>query len=119
MDTKEFVLKLEIFNGCGKWSDLRNWDIEWIHKNNYSFNASNKELLTANYTFVILRNPFKRLLSFFSDKLCNTGSNTNDKSYEKPNWPWGQTQKRLLQNLLKFCGRILDLKSERTPPGSM
>ena len=47
-------------------------DIDWIHKNNYSFSANNKELLIANYAFVILRNPFKRLLSYYCDKLCNT-----------------------------------------------
>ena len=46
-------------------------DIEWIHNNNNSFTADNKELLTANYTFVILRNPFKRLISFYLDKLCH------------------------------------------------
>ena len=45
-------------------------DINWIHRNNKSFTASDKELLTADYTFVVLRNPFKRLLSFFLDKLC-------------------------------------------------
>ncbi|MDA7436872.1 sulfotransferase family protein [Synechococcus sp. AH-601-B19] len=45
-------------------------DINWIHRNNTSFTASDKELLKADYTFIILRNPFKRILSFFLDKLC-------------------------------------------------
>ena len=58
-------------------------EIDWIHKNNYSFSASNKELLMAGYTFVVLRNPFKRLLSYFCDKLCNSGGSSNDKSYDR------------------------------------
>ena len=85
-------------------------DIEWIHKNNYSFNASNKELLTANYTFVILRNPFKRLLSFFSDKLCNTGSNTNDKSYEKAKLAMGTDAKTTFAEFVEILWRNSSLK---------
>ena len=57
-------------------------EIDWIHKNNLSFTASNKELLDAKYTFTILRNPFKRLLSFYCDKICNSSKNSNDSSYE-------------------------------------
>ena len=57
-------------------------EIEWIHKNNASFRASNKELLNADYAFVVLRNPFKRILSFYCDKICNIGVNENDTSYE-------------------------------------
>lgn len=56
-------------------------DINWIHRNNAEFNASNKELLQADYTFVILRNPFKRLLSFFTDKICHAEENIGDPSY--------------------------------------
>ena len=57
-------------------------DIEWIHQNNESFNATTKEALTAKYTFVILRNPFKRLLSFFLDKACHLQQvNESDQSY--------------------------------------
>ena len=85
-------------------------DIEWIHKNNYSFNASNKELLTANYTFVILRNPFKRLLSFFSDKLCNTGSNTNDKSYEKAKLAMGTDAKTSFAEFIEILWQNPGLK---------
>ena len=85
-------------------------DIEWIHKNNYSFNASNKELLAANYTFVILRNPFKRLLSFFSDKLCNTGSNTNDKSYEKAKLAMGTDAKTTFAEFIEILWQNPGLK---------
>ena len=57
-------------------------EIKWIHTNNDSFNATTREALQANYTFVILRNPFKRLMSFFLDKLCHPQKNESDKSYE-------------------------------------
>ena len=57
-------------------------DISWIHKNNHTFNASNKELLQAKNSFVILRNPFKRLLSFYLDKVCHTDESGNDTSYD-------------------------------------
>ena len=57
-------------------------DIGWIHGNNGALNASNKELLKADYTFVILRNPFKRVLSFFIDKICHVAADKNDKSYQ-------------------------------------
>ena len=56
-------------------------DIEWVHNNNNSFTADNKELLAANYTFVVIRNPFKRLVSFYLDKLCHEDPHESDKSY--------------------------------------
>ena len=56
-------------------------DLPWIHLNNSSFNANNKELLNAKYAFVILRNPFKRLLSFYLDKICSDKSTKEDRSY--------------------------------------
>lgn len=43
---------------------------------------SNKEILSANYSFVVLRNPFKRLLSFFLDKICHITSTLPDGSYD-------------------------------------
>ena len=46
-------------------------EIEWIHANNDCFSPSTKETLQADYAFTILRNPFKRLLSFYLDKLCH------------------------------------------------
>ena len=57
-------------------------EIEWIHRNNDSFNASTKEALQAEYTFVVLRNPFKRLLSFFLDKLCHPQQIESEGSYQ-------------------------------------
>ena len=63
----------------GAISDIQ--DISWIHRNNHTFNASNKELLQAKNSFVILRNPFKRLLSFYLDKICHIDESGNDTSY--------------------------------------
>ena len=56
-------------------------DIEWVHNNNNSFAADNKELLKADYTFVVLRNPFRRLVSFYLDKMCHEDPHESDKSY--------------------------------------
>jgi hypothetical protein len=57
-------------------------EIAWIHSNNDCFNASTKEALQANYAFIILRNPFKRLLSFFLDKLCHSQQDHSEGSYQ-------------------------------------
>ena len=57
-------------------------DVSWIHQNNRSFSASNKELLSAKYCFVLLRNPFKRLLSYYLDKICHNDNSQEDRSCE-------------------------------------
>ena len=85
-------------------------DIDWIHKNNSSFTASNKELLTANYSFVILRNPFKRLLSFYCDKLCNSGHNENDKSYEVTQSLMGTDENTTFADFVEILWRNPNLK---------
>lgn len=74
-------LRYSIALDNGAISDIQ--DISWIHKNNHTFNASNKELLQAKNSFVILRNPFKRLLSFYLDKICHTDDSGNDTSYDE------------------------------------
>jgi hypothetical protein len=43
--------------------------IGWIHDNNSTFSADLEGLLTAEYTFVILRSPFTRLASTYLDKI--------------------------------------------------
>ena len=85
-------------------------DINWIHKNNSSFTASNKELLTANYAFAILRNPFKRLLSFYCDKLCNTGRDSNDKSYEVTQSIMGTNEKTTFAEFVELLWQKPNLK---------
>lgn len=42
--------------------------IEWIHSNNDTFRPPLRDLLQADYTFVVLRCPFARLASCFIDK---------------------------------------------------
>lgn len=42
---------------------------DWIHSNNNTFRASLQDLVCAQYTFVILRDPFARLASCFLDKI--------------------------------------------------
>jgi hypothetical protein len=83
------LFKHTIFNSNCKWLISGYSDIEWIHSNNNSLGASNNELLNANYTFSILRNPFKRLLSYYLDKIVHYNNhkeqNENDTSYNHAN----------------------------------
>ena len=46
-------------------------DIDWNQSNNKTFCASLAEILTAEYTFVVVRCPFARLASAFLDKAIN------------------------------------------------
>ena len=59
-------------------------DIDWIHGNNHSQQASENELRNCCYSFIILRSPFTRLSSYFLDKLVgNFGEvSITDESYE-------------------------------------
>lgn len=41
----------------------------WIHKNNETFRATLEDLVCADYTFVILRDPLARLASCYLDKI--------------------------------------------------
>ena len=51
--------------------DDANAQINWIHNNSYTFSATLSELVTARYTFTILRCPFSRLVSMFLDKFVD------------------------------------------------
>ena len=58
---------IAVANGCIP-SD---GDVRWIHKNNPTFSADLRSLVTSSYTFVILRCPFERLVSAFLDKVVD------------------------------------------------
>ncbi len=58
-------LSLAIENGCIEDPS----DYRWIHENNRTFNPDLASLVTASYTFVILRCPFSRLASVYIDKI--------------------------------------------------
>ncbi|MEA1983003.1 MAG: sulfotransferase family 2 domain-containing protein [Campylobacterota bacterium] len=60
-------VSLAIANGCIKNID----DFNWIHKNNQTFKAELSDLITAKYTFVILRSPYRRLASTYLDKIVD------------------------------------------------
>ncbi len=87
-------------------------DLEWIHKNNLSFAASVKELLRANYSFVILRNPFKRLLSFYCDKLCHNTLNQNDSSYSNLKSLLGASEKTTFADFIELLWNNPGLKEK-------
>lgn len=52
-------------NGCIAGPE----DHDWIHANNATFRAGLRELVTADYAFVVLRCPFRRLASLYLDKV--------------------------------------------------
>ncbi|MCE8009740.1 sulfotransferase family 2 domain-containing protein [Aestuariivita sp.] len=60
-------LSLAIANGCAAGPE----DWPWIHPNNGTFRASLRDLVTAQFTFVVLRCPFRRLASVFLDKILS------------------------------------------------
>ena len=60
-------LSIALNNGAIRNASEHNW----IHKNNTTWKPSLKEILTANYSFIILRCPFKRLASVFLDKIVS------------------------------------------------
>lgn len=44
-------------------------DYNWIHQNNGTFSAELRDLVRCQYAFVILRDPFSRLVSAYLDKI--------------------------------------------------
>lgn len=62
-----FRLSVAIENGCIDGIE----DGHWIHANNRSFVASMSEAVKAEYTFVVLRCPFRRIASVFLDKFVS------------------------------------------------
>lgn len=62
-----FRFSLAVANGCISGPQ----QIHWIHGNENTFAASVFELQSTRFSFVILRCPFKRLASCFSDKFVS------------------------------------------------
>lgn len=58
---------LAIANGCLGVGE----DVNWIHKNNKTFVVDLRDAVVAEYSFVFLRCPFRRLASVFLDKIVN------------------------------------------------
>lgn len=58
-------LSLAIANGCIPDAGSH----AWIHQNNATFAAGLRDLVTARFTFVILRDPLDRLASVYLDKI--------------------------------------------------
>jgi hypothetical protein len=61
--TMRFTLAVD--NGFLRASD----SIQWIHANNGAFIATQPDMVTADFTFTILRCPFDRLASAYLDKI--------------------------------------------------
>jgi len=61
------TMRLSIALANGAISDICEYN--WIHSNNSTFNPSLREINTAEYTFTILRCPFRRLASTYLDKI--------------------------------------------------
>lgn len=57
-------LSVAVTNGCIDGIKQGNW----IHQNNQTFKPTLKDTAMANYKFVVLRCPFRRLASVFLDK---------------------------------------------------
>ena len=57
-------------------------DVDWHHSNNLTFCASQEFAVTADYAFVILRCPFRRLASAYLDKVV-TANNVVRSIYPK------------------------------------
>jgi len=60
-------LSVAFFNGCIDKVE----QFDWIHSNNGTFQANLRDAILADYTFIILRCPFRRLASVFLDKFVN------------------------------------------------
>ena len=74
-------LRFSVAVANGFLADLR--DIEWIHWNNQTFIASQREVCLASYTFVILRCPFTRVASSFLDLIVEASFDFKDSAGNK------------------------------------
>lgn len=58
-------------------------DIEWMHWNNQTFIASQREVCLASYSFVVLRCPYTRIASSFLDLIVESSFDFKDSTGEK------------------------------------
>ena len=109
-------LRYSIAKENGAITDIS--EIEWIHRNNDCFNVSTKEALEASYTFVILRNPFKRLLSFFLDKLCHNQEDQSEMSYQHAQQVFKFDDQSSFSDFINYIWKNSDsiYKDEHTTP---
>ena len=75
------TLRYSVAVANGFLSDIA--DIEWIHTNNETFTASQREIARAQLTFVILRCPFTRAASCFLNKFVDNKLKFNDANGNK------------------------------------
>lgn len=94
-------LSVAIENGCVDGFEQGHW----IHQNNSTFNANLGEAINVNYSFVLLRCPFRRLASVFLDKFV---------SKEPDAWQYRQILDRKVElDDLSFQGFVLSLRSPK------
>lgn len=92
-------LSIALDNGCIESVEQGHW----IHNNNDTFKPSLSEAIRANYTFVILRCPFRRLASVFLDKFV---------AKEPEAWNYRSSLGRTIElDDLTFSNFVLSLKS--------
>lgn len=98
---------LAVANGCIQGPE----DIDWIHRNNRSFIATQRDLILARYSFVVLRCPFARLASVFLDKVASVGIPMNplyDLHLEKLS-PSARTRAKALRRIKRsVMGKPMD-----------
>ena len=75
------TLRYSIAIANGYLGDIR--DIKWIHKNNETFNSTQREVALARYTFVVLRCPYRRIASCFLNKVVDGNVDATDATGNK------------------------------------
>ena len=78
------TLRFSIAIANGFIRDIK--DVQWIHNNNGTFRASQREASLASYTFVVLRCPYTRIASCFLDKIVDEIIFFNDEMGNKVNF---------------------------------
>ncbi|CAH6828818.1 hypothetical protein VCHA34P112_170112 [Vibrio chagasii] len=92
-------LSTAIDNGCIERVEQGHW----IHENNQTFNPTLAEAVKVDYSFVVLRCPFRRLASVFLDKFV---------AKEPDAWQYRNARERKIDlNELTFREFVLSLES--------